>query len=134
MEGHPVQFFGPSVPVPIRCGISECTDIQEISKFIRRGCRCLIIRPGLRNGTTATTPAHHCMASLTKIQVECIADCTLTASGDCKLSFRCVYFISVASSAWLNIFQLNILQRTYRPFNSLTGRFRYPGCFVTRAG
>ena len=63
------------------------------------------------------------MAGLAQVQVECIADGALAASGNCQDSVGCIYFVTVTFSGGFNAFQSDILYRTEAPFDDLPGGF-----------
>ena len=45
VEYHPVYFFRPAFPVPVRGRVSEGAYVQEISVLVRAGLFFLIVRP-----------------------------------------------------------------------------------------
>ena len=86
MESHPVDFFRPSVPVPIWSRVAECADIQEVTQLIRGYGFFFPVRPCRRDIQLTSAPAYHGTTSFTEVFVHRIADGTRAAALKCEFA------------------------------------------------
>ena len=74
-QRHPVNLLFPAIPIPIGCGVSKRTHVQEITELIGGGLSLQgIVGPYGRQGHVLPTPRLHRLASLTQVGVEGITE------------------------------------------------------------
>ena len=75
IKSHPVNFLFPTLPVPVRSSVAECTNIKEIAQLIRGHLFIqFIIGPRHHRRYMFTAPCFHTLAGLFHVRMKSVTD------------------------------------------------------------